>query len=163
MSRAAALIALPAVVAALAGCGGASGVSLPCSPQPDGHLCLKIFHDGLKVTDVIAYVSAFGSPLAGKTWRLVLATDSGTFPGRTRHGEPPIATYCRDQSGRTVTTGDGCHDTLASGYATMGDFAGFSVPKKLPSGTQVCVSVEILAGGSWQTQATPAGVCSTVS
>ncbi|HZS30666.1 MAG TPA: hypothetical protein VFA37_05370 [Gaiellaceae bacterium] len=156
------VVALVGVVL-LAGCGGSGGISLPCSPEPQGHLCLKVFHNGSTVTDAIAYLSATESPLAGKTWRLVLATDGGTFPGRTHHGLPPDQTFCKDQAGHTVTTGDGCHDTLAEERASVGDFPRFAVPKKLPTGTQLCVSEEILAGGSWRTQTTPTRACAKVS
>lgn len=72
------LAALGSAVAP-AGCGSASGSAVPisaptvlCAPQPKGALCIKVLQDGHVVHDVIGYLAASDSPLAGKTWRLVL-------------------------------------------------------------------------------------------
>jgi hypothetical protein len=182
------LAALAGAVA-LSGCGSASGSSVPvsrpttlCAPQPNGALCIKVFQHGGTIQDVIAYLSASDSPLAGKTWRLVLsrfACDPGsaaqpacaasaTYPGPTRHGLPPQQTYCRTQSGQTVTTGAGCHDTLAQQMASIGDWSGLVVPKRFASRTWLCVSEEIGTGGSWRQPdralaTTPVRACAEVS
>ena len=137
---------------------------------------------GNVVNDVIGYLSASDSPLAGKTWRLALsryACDPGsaarpacvadaTYPGPTRHGAPPVQTYCRAQDGTTVTTGTGCHDTLAQEMASIGDWSGFSVPKRLASRTWLCVAEQIRLGGSWRQPdgalaTTPVRACAEVS
>lgn len=148
---------------ALAGCGSSSGISLPCAPQPGGQLCIKVFESGLTVRDVIGYLAASDSPLAGKTWRLVLNsyTDCrgggvvdcrvSAYLGPTRHGNPPLATSCRVINGSTVTAPSGCHDTLGAEYASHGDFTGLSVPTRFPLNSRLCVSEEIRSGGSWKT------------
>jgi hypothetical protein len=164
-------VAALAAAPALAGCGSASGSAIPasdpmrlCAPQPHGAVCIKVFHDNGTVTDVIGYLSATDSPLAGTTWRLVLGryscdpgsaakpscTAAATYPGPTRHGRPPRQTSCRAQSGQTVTTPSGCHDTLAQALATFGDWSGFSVPKRLASSTWLCVAEQIRVGGEWR-------------
>jgi hypothetical protein len=175
---------------ALAGCGSSAGSTLPMvsSPavqfpaRPDGELCIKPFQHGSVVQDVIGYLSASDSPLAGKTWRLVFSRfgcDPGsadrphcaataTYPGPTRHGPPPVQTYCRTQDGTSVTTGTGCHDTLAQQMASVGDWSGFVVPKRFASGTWLCVAEQIRVGGSWHAPdralATyPARACAEVS
>jgi len=134
----------------LAGCGGSTPrVSLPCNPKPQGALCLKIFRDKGKVRDIVAYFSASESPLTGKTWRLALTYgESGISPGRTRHGNPPQATFCKDSQGHTVTTGTGCDDTLASEFASFGDFPGFRVPRaSIPE--PLCVQEQMQQNGKW--------------
>jgi hypothetical protein len=156
---------------ALAGCGSASGSAIPaadpmklCAPQPHGAVCIKVFQNNHAVTDVIGYLSATDSPLAGKTWRLVLSrygcdpgsaahpncTAAATYPGPTRHGRPPQQTSCRTQSGETVTTPSGCHDTLAQELASFGDWSGFTVPKRFPSNTWLCVAEQIRVGSAWR-------------
>jgi len=143
------VLALAVIVFALAGCGSSHGISLACDPQPQGALCLKIFRDKGKVTDIVAYFSASESPLTGKTWRLALAWGkSGISPGRTRHGNPPQETFCKDSHGNTVTTGSGCHDTLASEFASFGDFPGFRVPlASIPE--PLCVQEQVQQNGKW--------------
>ena len=165
MARTAVAVVAGIVVGlALAGCSNANApVSLPCNPQPSGALCIKVFHDGLSVTDVIGYLSASGSPLAGQTWRLVVRAGGRTYPGRTRHGNPPLAISCRNANGSTVTTGSGCDDTLAADYATSGAFAGFDVPKEFFSTVDLCVAEQVRTAGKWRTVAQPAAACSTVS
>jgi hypothetical protein len=182
-------LAALAGVLALSGCGSGSGSDVPtsvaktlCATKPHGALCIKVFRHGGTVQDVIAYLSAADSPLAGKTWRLALsryACDPGsaaqpacaadaTYPGPTRHGLPPQQTYCRTQSGQTVTTGAGCHDTLAQQMASIGDWSGFVVPKRFASHTWLCISQEIRTGGSWRQPdralaTTPVRACAEVS
>ena len=182
------LAALASIVA-LAGCGSASGSAVPvadpmklCAPQPHGAVCIKVFQNNHAVTDVIGYLSATDSPLVGKTWRLVLSryscdpgstahpscTAAATYPGPTRHGRPPRQTSCRTQSGETVTTPSGCHDTLAQELATFGDWSGFAVPKRFASRTWLCISQQIRTGGSWRAPGralatTPVRACAEVS
>jgi hypothetical protein len=140
---------------ALVGCGRSSAFPIPppashlCAPQPKGALCLKVFTNNGKTTDVIAYLSASDSPLAGKTWRLVLGWGrAGKTPTRARHGNPPDATFCKDSHGNTITTETGCHDTLASFYASGGDFADFQVPTaSVP--VPLCVREEVQENGKW--------------
>jgi hypothetical protein len=156
-------LVLAGLTCALAGCGGSNrALSLPCNPQPQGAICVKVFHDHLSVEDVIAYLSASESPLAGKTWWLVLTAGGRTYPGLTRHGTPPIQVFCK-VNGQTVTTGDGCHDTLADVHASIGDFPGFNPPVSLKSGGDVCVFEQIQTSGTWHTAAPPPRACSTVS
>jgi hypothetical protein len=178
----------------LVGCGSASGgavphpsPTLPCAAKPNGALCIKVFADGATVRDVIAYLSASNSQLAGKTWRLVLdryACDpgaqpraqcgpAGIYPGPTRHGVPPASSFCKTNSGETVTAPSGCHDTLAQELASFGDWQGFYLlgegkPKTFASRVWLCVSEQIRAGGSWRGPAvrlapTPLRACSSVS
>jgi hypothetical protein len=168
--------ALAAVTFALSGCGSASGKvpapsAPPCASQPTGALCIKVFQSGHAVRDVIGYLSASESPLAGRTWRLTLsryACDPGSdarphcraagkYPGPTRHGRPPLETSCRE-NGSTTTTPRGCHDTLAQETASFGDWSGFGVPKKFATRTWLCVSEEIRVGGVWRQ---PAGALAT--
>ena len=160
--RAVAVIAGTLCVFALAGCGSSDSsdgsLPLPCAPQPDGALCIKVSHDGLKVQDAIGYLSASRSPLARKTWRLVLRVGGRTYPGRTRHGNPPSAISCNP--GKLDPE---CHDKLAADYASFGDFVGFDPPKELVSGTQVCVAEQRQDRGRWTTEAQPAPACSSVS
>ncbi len=111
--------------------------------------------------DVIAYLSASESPLAGKTWRLVLTAGGRTYPGPSRHGTPPIQVYCKDANGQTITTADGCHDTLAEARAV--DFLGFNPPVSLQSAGDICIAEQIETNGTWHTAAPPARACSTVS
>jgi hypothetical protein len=143
------VLALAVIAFALAGCGSSHGISLPCKPQPQGALCLKVFTSKGKVTDVIGYFSASASPLTGKFWRLALGWGrSASAPTRARYGNPPAATFCKDSQGNTVTTGDGCNDTLAAFYASGGDFAGLRVPVgSLPN--PVCLREELRSYGEW--------------
>lgn len=155
----------------LSGCGAASGSTvLPayagtlCPPQPNGKPCIKVLARGRLVKDVIGYLSASDSPLARRTWRLVLSRydcDPGagaeprcaataTYPGPTRHGRPLRQTSCRTQSGRTVTSPTGCHDTLAQELGSFGDWAGLAVPKRFASGTWLCVTEQIRVAGAWR-------------
>lgn len=157
--------------AALSGCGSASASpSLPpyagalCPAQPNGEPCIKVLDRGHVVRDVIGYLSASDSPLAGKTWRLVLSRyDCGpgsaapptcstavTYPGPTRHGNPPRQTSCRTQSGETVTTPSGCHNTLAQELGSFGDWSGLTLPKRFPSSTWLCVAEQIRVGRAWR-------------
>lgn len=182
------LAALGSAVA-LSGCGSASGsTALPasagtlCPPQPRGEPCIKVLDRGRVVRDVIGYLSASDSPLAGKTWRLVLTRydcDPGssaqpecsaeaTYPGPARHGPPPRQTSCRTQSGETVTSPNGCHDTLAQELASFGDWSGLVVPKRFSSNTWLCVAEEIRVAGSWREPSRPLATypiraCSVIS
>jgi hypothetical protein len=147
-----AVIAAAVGAVMLAGCGGSTlphPTSLPCNPQPQGALCLKIFKDNGKVTDVVAYLSASDSPLTGKTWRLALTYgDMASFPTRSHHGNPPAETFCKDGQGNTVTTGNGCHDILASEFASAGDFPGFRVPRaSIP--VPLCLHEQVQQNGKW--------------
>lgn len=167
-------------VLALSGCGGSGSAPLPCSPQPSGALCIKVFHDGLTVSDVMTYLSASESPLAGRMWRLALGRfpcDPGTgsqpscsptsrYAGPTRHGNPPIAVYCRAGNGTStivITAPSGCHDTLAQEAASLGEFTGFAPPKSFTARSWLCVWEETRAGGSWRRAATPTRTCSEIS
>lgn len=147
------VLALVLIGFTLAGCGSSHRISLPCDPQPQGALCLKIFHENGKstgkVTDIVAYFSASASPLTGKTWRLALAYGrSGISPGPTRHGNPPQETFCKDSQGNTVTTGVGCDDTFASEFASFGDFPGFRVPlASVP--VPLCLVEQVQENGKW--------------
>ena len=123
----------------------------------------RAYNDHLSVNDVIGYLSASESPLAGKTWRLVLTAGGRTYPGVTRNGNPPIEISCREAEGHAITTGTGCHDTLASAYASTGDFPGFKLPQSLTSGTELCIAEQVESAGTWHTMTTPARACSTVS
>ena len=119
---------------------------------------------GRVVKDVIGYLSASDSPLAGKTWRLVLSrydcdpgsatqpkcSAAATYPGPTRHGRPPRQTSCRTQSGTTVTTPTGCHNTLAQQLGSFGDWSGLTLPERFASSTWLCVSEQIRRGGGWR-------------
>jgi hypothetical protein len=169
-----------AALLALSGCGGSTSRALPCSPQPSGALCIKVFHDGLNVRDVVTYLSASELPLTGRAWRLSLGRypcDPGTgsqpscgasakYAGPERHGNPPIAVYCRESNGAStvvITGPSGCHDTLAQEMASLGEFAGFAVPKSLTAHSWLCVSEETRVTGSWRPAATPTRACSEIS
>jgi len=163
------LAALAGAVA-LAGCGSASGAPIPpyagtlCPVQPNGEPCIKVLQRGHVVKDVIGYLAASDSPLAGKTWRLVLRSydcDPGeagrpkcagtvAYPGPTRHGLPPRQTSCRTQSGQTVTTPSGCHNTLTEQLGSFGDWSGLTLPKRFAARTWLCVSEQIRLGGAWR-------------
>lgn len=144
----------------LAGCGGSSNaLGLPCNPQPHGRLCIKLVQNNGKVSDVIGYLAASDLPLTGKTWRLVLAAGGKSYDGPTRRGNPTRATSCRDSQGNTVTTPVGCHDTVASEYATLGEFSGLHLP--LASGIRLCVSEQLRTGESWRVENPPAAACTT--
>jgi hypothetical protein len=158
------LVVIALAAAVLAGCGsGSNPLGLPCNPQPNGAICVKVFNDHLHVRDVIVYLSASDSPLAGKTWRLVLTAGGKTYPGERQHGVPPLQVFCKDSAGQTITTGNGCHDTLADQRASIGEFPGFNPPMSLNSAGDVCVAEQIETNGTWHTEATPARVCSSVS
>jgi hypothetical protein len=146
-----------------------------------------VLRNGRAVGDVIAYLAASDSPLAGRTWRLVLSRyrcDPGpgalprcaaaaSYPGPTRHGRPPVQTSCRTSAGATVTTPTGCHDTLAQELASFGDWTGFyrfadGKPKTFGAGVWLCVSEQIRAAGAWRAPArqlapTPARACAAAS
>ncbi len=165
-----------AAAPALAGCGSTSSAlpappeALPCAPQPSGALCIKVLLLHHAVGDVVAYLAASDSPLAHRTWRLVLSRyrcDPGSgsrpacrpaasYPGPTRHGRPPLVTSCRVNGGATVVTAPiGCHDTLAQELATLGEWAGFyrladGRPKAFTSQVWLCVSEQLLVGGAWR-------------
>ena len=175
MSRLVVAIVVGLVAACvLSGCGGSSPISLPCNPRPAGALCIKVFHDGLDVRDVITYLSASESPLTDKKWRLALAVyrcDPGTgsvpscrpakiYPGPVRHGNPPIAISCRTANGSTTTVPVGCHDTLVQETALLGEFAGFKAPKEFTSRVWLCVSEELVQGAPGMP---PTRACSEVS
>jgi hypothetical protein len=137
------VLALPVIAFALAGCGSSHGLSLPCDSQPQGALCLKVFMNAKnKVTDVIAYLAVSGSPLKGKTWRLVVTTGGAKYPGPDRHGNPPRETFCHPSS-----TLSGCDDSLAAEYASGGDF-GPELPGAA-SAMSVCLSEEVLSDEKW--------------
>jgi hypothetical protein len=159
MCRAIGILGAAVAALLLAGCGGSNALSLPCSPQPHGGLCIKLVRTNGKVSDVIGYLSASDLPLTGRTWRLALSAGGESFDGPTRHGNPPRATSCRDASGNTVTTPTGCHDTLASAYASLGDFPGLQLPPA--SGTRLCVSEQLRSGNSWRVEDPPTAVCAT--
>lgn len=141
------IAAVMGVAGVLAGCGSSSPASPPnqtlCTPKPQGALCLKLFRDGGRVTDVIAYLASSGPALTGKTWRLALGWgESGIAPGRSRHGNPPAAAVCGDSHAA------GCDDTLAEAVASHGDFAGFSVPvASVPA--PLCVHEQLQENGKW--------------
>jgi hypothetical protein len=68
----------------------------------------------------------------------------------------------------TVTTGIGCHDTLAQDMASFGDWSGFVVPQRFTSRTWLCISEAIRVGGSWRPPdralaTTPVRACAEVS
>jgi hypothetical protein len=159
MCRALGILGGASAALLLAGCGGSNAVSLPCSPQPHGQLCIKLVRSNGKVTDVIGYLAASDLPLTGKTWRLVVSAEGKSFDGPMRHGNPPRATSCRDSSGMTVTAPTGCHDTLASAYATLGDFPGLHLPPA--SGTRLCVAEQLRNGNSWRAKDPPTAACAT--
>jgi hypothetical protein len=160
MRRAFAILVGAVSVFLLAGCGrSSSAFSLPCNPQPHGQLCVKLVRANGKVSDVIGYLAASDSPLTRRTWRLVLSAGGKSFDGPTRHGNPPRATSCRDSNGNTVTTPAGCHDTLASAYAALGEFPGLHLP--LPSGIRLCLSEQLQSGNSWRVEDPPPAACAT--
>jgi hypothetical protein len=159
MCRAIGILGGSVVALLVAGCGGSNALSLPCNPQPHGQLCITLVRSNGKVSDVIGYHAASDSPLTGKTWRLVLSAGRKSFDGPTRHGNPPRATSCRDSSGNTVTTPIGCHDTLASEYATLGAFPGLHLP--LASGKRLCISLQQRSGNSWRVEDPPTAACAT--
>ena len=163
MSRVAIALAGIALGLTLAACGNSNPLGLPCNPQPEGAICLNVYNDHLQVRDVIAYLSESDSPLAGKTWRLALTAGGRSYPGVTQHGTPPIQVFCKDAAGQTITTGDGCHDTLADERTEGGDFPGFEPPVSLRSAGEICVTEQIRTNGKWRTQATPARACASVS
>jgi len=66
-------------------------------------------------------------------------------------------------NGQTVTTGNGCHTTLADDYASFGAFPGFKPPVSLTSAGDICVAEQIRTGGTWHTESTPARACSSIS
>lgn len=158
-----ALAALALATLILAGCGGSvfalptvpvpprslASPSLPCSPQPQGALCLNVIKANGKVGDVIAYLSASASPLTGKTWRLDLTWGyKGSAPTRAEHGNPPVEVFCKDSQGHTVTTGNGCDVTLGEAVASFGEFHGFRMPMaSIPK--PLCVHEQLKENGKW--------------
>jgi hypothetical protein len=147
VSRAIAILGGAVVALLLAGCGGGSNaLSLPCNPQPHGQLCIKLVRSNGKVADVIGYRAASDLTLTGKTWRIALSAGGRSFDGPTRHGNPPRATSCLESNGNPVTTPTGCHDTLGSAYASLGQFPGVHLP--LVSGTRLCISEQLRSGKS---------------
>jgi hypothetical protein len=156
----------------------------PCSAAPQGGaLCIKVLASNGVVGDVVGYLSSSASPLKGKRWRLSLTSypcDPGTaakaacaplqsFPTATRHGVPPIETYCGLPNGKKDTTSAGCHDTLDAEYASHGDWTGFPLRSKGYTVRQemwLCVSEQTLSGNTWTSPAvdpTPARACSRVT
>ncbi|HEY2355003.1 MAG TPA: hypothetical protein VGH79_08925 [Gaiellaceae bacterium] len=153
-------LALAVIAFVLAGCGSSNKLSLPCNAKPRGALCLKLFTNAKKseVTDVIGYLAVSGAALKGKTWRLLVITGGGSYPGPTRHGNPPRETFCRPSS-----TLPGCDDSLAAEYASHGDFgSALPVPFGATPTMSVCLYEEVLSGRKWRTG--PAGVdCEALS
>ena len=160
--------------------------SRPCLAEPQGgHLCIKMFASNGSVRDVVGYLSSTDSPLQGTRWRLTLDTftcDPGTgitpscrathsYPGAARRGAPPIETSCRQPDGSTDTTSPGCHDTLASAYASVGDWPRFDVSGKgyvVREKTWFCISEQVASAGKWTSPSpalrpTAARACSAVS
>jgi hypothetical protein len=167
-------VGVAAVALTAAACGsGSSGrpftlpLNGPCPPKPQGGaLCIKVFSAHGMVGDVIGYLSSSDSPLKGKQWRLVLSTyrcdpgtgaraacrPVGTYPANPRRGVPPVGTFCRQPNGAPDTTSPGCHDTLATEYATMGAWAGFPLTQQgyaVPQRTWFCVTEQIASGHRW--------------
>lgn len=146
---------LAVIAFVLAGCGGSRGFSppppfqSPCSAEPQGHLCLNVYEDKGKATEIIAYLSDSSSSLTGKTWRLALGWgESGIAPTSAQHGNPPEQTFCKDSAGQTITTGNGCDDTLAEFRAGLGDFSAFRVPNaSLPN--PLCLFQQVRENGKW--------------
>jgi hypothetical protein len=151
-------------------------------------MCIKVLRVHHAVGDVIAYLAASESPLAGRTWRLTLrryGCDPGsgpqprcrpaaTYPGPTRRGRPPVVTSCRTNGGATVVTAPiGCHDTLAQQMATRGDWTGFyrfgdGRPHTFASRVWLCASEQVRVGGTWRQAGrrltpTPVRACAAVS
>jgi hypothetical protein len=166
-------VLLTIVVAATA-CSSSSSSQLPtlplngsCPPKPHGGaLCVKVFADKGVVSDLIGYLASANSPLKGKRWRLVLTSyqcDPGigavpacrpakSFPAAARHGVPPVATFCRQPNGQADTSSPGCHNTLATEYASMGAWRGFPFGARaypLTHKTWLCVSEQIASGKAW--------------
>jgi hypothetical protein len=91
--------------------------------------------------------------------------------GRTaaRHGVPPIETFCRLANGEKDTTSPNCHNTLASEYASQGDWSGFPLTGEGYTVRQkiwLCVSEQIASGKTWATPSltpTPTRACSAVT
>ena len=112
------------------------------------------------MTNVTTEFSAPASVLKGVTWRLVLTVSPPTsfeiYQGRTRHGSPPRPTSCHPTS--TIAA---CHSTLVKQTVSAGDYPGFRLPRRLPSGTVICVSVQIFAAGAWSRANKPAAACWT--
>ena len=138
MVRGAIAIAVGVAAAlSLAACGNAYSRT-PCAPQPQGAVCIKVFHDGATVRDVIGYLAASSSPRPQEKWRLVLMVypcDPGgkpvpacipthIYPGPTRRGNPAIV----------QETG------------SYGDFAGFDLPRKFTSAVWLCVEKKLVQG-----------------
>jgi hypothetical protein len=174
----------------LTGCGSSrslgSSVTLQCRPKASGALCIRVISHGATVDDVIGYLSASKSPLAGSTWRLVLTAygcnpgvnsisrcvPSGSFAGPTRLGPPPQATSCRTATVATVVSAPGCDVTLAQEMATHGDWAGFfgfaqGQPHVFAARVWLCVSEQVYSNGAWQQPVaaeapSPLRACSTV-
>ncbi len=172
-----ALLVVAAITLGITGCSSSAQPATQCAAKPDGALCLHVIKVGKVVGDVIGYVSYSGTYLTGKTSRIVLsryACDPGTgsqpacapstsYPGRTHRGLV-TTTFCRDQSGATITAPPGCHNSEWEELATDGDWSGFSVrPDGLtfPAGTWLCISEQIRIGRTWQpvTTTSPIRAC----
>lgn len=138
----------------------------PCAPAASGALCITLVTAHHEVQDVIGYLSASNSPLAGQDWRLVLSAypcrpgtaaspacaPSGSYPGPVRHGVPPASTHCVTQHGAVVSDAPGCHDTLAEQLAIFGDWSGFAphgLPVTFAHKTWLCVTEQIRTGETW--------------
>jgi hypothetical protein len=145
-------------------------------------LCIKILSDKGTIGDVFGYLASSESPLAGTHWRLVLNSyhcDPGTsatascapvdtYPGPTRHGVPPINSYCRSD-GTTDTTSAGCHNTLASETGTHGDWSGLTLADHgltVRQKTWLCVSEQVRSSRGWveaPSEPAPRRACSAVA
>ena len=159
-------VALAAALA-LGGCGGGGssaittlpdGNALPCPAQQQGALCVKIFRDGETLQDVIAYLTASGSPLEGKTWRLVASVGGRSYPGPARRGDPPVDPECYPNSKKPD-----CTITLAEELASRGDFSPLQLPQQVPLNTQICVSEQLRSGSAWHDASQPTKACTTTS
>ena len=161
-------------------------LSNQCAAKPGGGaLCIHVLKVNGGVGDVIGYLASTESPLKGKHWRLVLSSygcDPGTgttpacspvdvYPTATRHGTPPVQTYCRRADGTLDRTSPGCHNTLAADYASFGDWGGFAVGSdgyRPAQETWLCVSEQINSESGWTSPVTgsaptPVRACSAVS
>jgi hypothetical protein len=164
------LLGLIGLLWSQAGCSSSHrGLTDPCPPAAAGRLCINVITDHAGVTDVIGYLSASDSPLAGRTWRLALSIypcDPGagppacaataTYPASSQTGTPPTSTYCRSTSGAQLTSPPGCHNTETEALATHDDFRGFlptangvPQPRTFTTRTWLCVSEQLRAGATW--------------
>lgn len=158
--------AVSLVLTACSSTAVAPSANVPCAPTPNGAVCIKLFTSHAQVQDVIGYLSASNSPLAERTWRLVLGaypcdpgasprpacTISATYPGPTMHGTPPASTHCVGSNGATLTDPPGCHDTLAELLATHDDWTGFAphgLPTTFTPRAWLCVSEQLQINATW--------------